>query len=183
MSNDFKFSFTVGHTPVPMRAEIVGDSGPDALRGKVVEFDVSDLSDWTEMPGCISIVKNIPPADAPLLPVPEGLSRCPICNEYRGVMALKDIPNLDPSYQSENPDTPLRVQCICDGVLCPCCKTNRFHRPTTNVWAERGGFMHVPEWRASFPCDECNAEREARAAADRSLKIEQRRKRDQSNPL
>jgi hypothetical protein len=165
-----------------MKAEIVeGENCPDSLRGKIVEFDVSSLSDWTEMPDCISIVKATPPADAPLLPVPEGLSQCPVCNEYRGVMALKEIPNLLPSYRNENPDTPLRIQCICDGVLCPGCKTNRYHRPTTNVWAERGGFLHVPQWRASFPCDECNEKREANAAAVRKMNIARRRELDDSN--
>lgn len=181
MSNEFKFDFRVGRMPVPMKAMVVGESGPEALRGKVVEFDVSGLPDWTAMPGCISLVKNVPSSDAPSLPVPDGLSRCPSCNEYRGVMALKDIPGLHPSRQGENPDTPLRVQCICDGVVCPGCKTNRFHKPTTNVWSDRAGFQHVPHWRASFPCDECNEKREANAAAVRRQRIEQRLARGNSN--
>lgn len=184
MSNEFKFNFKVGRIPVPMKAEVTGgEDTPGALRGKVVEFDVSGLSDWTEMPSCISLVKNNPPADAPILLVPDGLTRCRVCNQYTGVMALKDIPNLDPSLRNENPDTPLRVQCICDGVVCPCCETNRFHRPGTNVWAERTGFQHVPEWRAKFPCDECSEIREERAAAIRKMKIEQRRQADRLNRL
>ena len=174
MTQEFKFKFEVGRSPVPMVANIVRDENtPETLRGKAIEFDVSTLSDWTEMPGCISLFKNTPPLDAPLLSVPEGLTRCPVCNEYKGVMALEDA---DPQgfYQAENPDTPLRVQCICDGTLCPCCKVNRFHKPTTNVWSERGGFQHVPQFRAWFPCDVCNAKREADAAAVRRAKINQR---------
>src|SRR4051812_18986220 len=146
MSNEFKFNFCVGAVPTRMQAKIVrelnvpevsteifeeaqrfyeniprDEDSPKVLIGRVVdggksvEFEVPDSME--ELPDCISIVKVTPRADAPLLPVPEGLSRCPTCDEYKGVMALKDIPNLDPFNQDVNPDTPLRVQCICDGVL------------------------------------------------------------------
>jgi len=175
VSNEFKFKFEVGRVSVPMVAEVAeNENTPETLRGKAVELDVSTLSDWTEMPDCISLVKNTPPANAPLLPVPEGLTRCLVCNEFKGVMALKDVPDPQGFYQAEHPDTPLRVRCICDGVLCPCCKVNWFHKPTTNVWTERGGFEHVPEFRAWFPCDECNEKREAEADAIRRMKMEQR---------
>jgi hypothetical protein len=152
MSNEFKFNFKVGRSPVPMRAK-VGESknAPASLRGKVVEFDVSDLSDWTEMPGCISLVRNTPPADAPLLPVPDGLSRCPVCNEYKGVMAFREVPNLVESNPDVNPETPMRVQCICDGVLCPGCEKNWYHRPGTNVWEARVGVLHFPSGVRRFP--------------------------------
>lgn len=92
---------------------------------------------------------------SPLLPVPEGLARCPVCNEFRGAMALRELPDPHGLYEEENPETPLSVQCICDGVLCPRCKVNRFHRPISNVWSERGGFGHIPYFRSWFPCDEC----------------------------
>jgi hypothetical protein len=176
MSNEFKFHFTVGRTPLPMKCEVVGkDDSPHALRGKVVEFDVSNMPNSSQTPGCISLVKNTPSPDAPLLPVPDGLTQCSICREYQGVMALKDLPNLDPSFQSENPNTPLRIQCICDGIVCPCCNTNLFHKPGTNVWEERAGFQHVPDWRGLFPCDDCNVIREAQATDDRNMKMEKRR--------
>ncbi len=173
MTQEFKFNFRVGQVPTRIEAKIVPEeSAPDVLKGKYVEFDIPDSMD--ELPDCLSIVKVTPPADAPLLPVPDGLSRCPTCDEYRGVMALKDIPNLDPSYRDVNPDTPLRVQCICDGVLCPRCKVNRFHRPTSNVWTERGGFFHIPDFRSLIPCDECNEKRNEEAAARTQRRIEQR---------
>ncbi len=173
MSQEFKFSFQVGQVPQRMVTEVVHDENtPEVLRGKFVEFDLPDAME--EMPGCISLVKNTPPSDAPLLPVPEGLTRCQVCNQYQGVMALKEIPDPHGHYRDENPDTPLRVQCICDGVLCPRCKIKLFHRPTSNVWTERGGFVHVPAFRASFPCDECNATREAEAAALRRQRIAER---------
>jgi hypothetical protein len=181
MSQEFKFNFCVGQIPKRLVAEVVpAENAPEVLKGKFVEFEVPDSIE--EMPDCFQIVKITSPPDAPLLSVPDGLTRCPVCNEYRGVMALKDIPNLDPSFRDVNPDTPLRVQCICDGVLCHRCKVNRFHRPTTNVWTERGGFFHIPDFRALFPCDDCNEKRNEEAAARTRRRIEQRLATDKSNP-
>lgn len=176
MSHEFRFSFQVGQVPRRMVTKVAqNENTPEVLRGKFVEFDLPESME--EMPSCISLVKNTPPEDAPLLPVPDGLTRCPVCGEYRGVMALKDVSDPEGLHRDKNPDTPLRVQCICGGVLCPRCKVNKFHRPTSNVWTERGGFAHVPALRACFPCDDCNAKREAEAAALRRQRIAERPKR------
>jgi tetratricopeptide (TPR) repeat protein len=153
----------------------------DLRRLQAREGNAAGPSDWTEMPGCFSLVKNIAPPDALPLPVPNGLTRCPACGEYRGLMALKDTQGFNPN-SGYSPDTPLRIQCICDGVRCPRCKTNRYHRPATNLWDERAGFQRVPEWRGLFACDGCDAEREERTAEERRLKMERRRKMDESNP-
>jgi len=98
--------------------------------------------------------------DATLLPVPEGLSRCTVCDEYRGVMALNSVPGFSSSiYRYEDPSTPLTVQCICDGILCRTCKKNRIHRPISNTWDERGGFGHWPYFTAMMPCKECRTKK------------------------
>jgi hypothetical protein len=172
MTQEFKFKFQIGKAPSTLIATI-GPNGnaPDAWTGKKVEIEIPDT---TDIPDCIELVKNVPPVDSPLLPVPEGLARCPVCNEYKGVVALRDVPDPRGLNQDENPDTPLRMQCICDGILCPRCQINKFHRPISNVWNERGGFGHIPYFRAWFPCDECNAKKQAEYAA---ANAEKRRKR------
>jgi hypothetical protein len=126
---------------------------------------------------------NNPPKGAPRLPVPEGLTQCLVCNEYRGVMALGGLPNFSSSiYRSEDPNTPLTVQCICDGVLCPSCKKNKFHKPISNTWTERGGFGHIPYFRGWLPCNECYQKRSEEYAARRRKTIDQSLAEDSSNP-
>lgn len=100
------------------------------------------------------------PGVRPLLPVPPGLSRCPVCNEYRGTIDLDDE-----SPHSRRKGDFLTVQCICDGIICPRCKKNRIHRPISNVWSERGGFGHIPYLAAMGPCRECHTKRLAEEAA------------------
>jgi hypothetical protein len=107
-------------------------------------------------------------ATPPLLPVPSGLARCPVCNEYRGTIDLDDE-----SPHSRRPGDFTTVQCICDGIICPCCNINRIHRPISNVWDERGGFGHIPYFAAMGPCNECRDKREAEDA-DRKRKTRSR---------
>ena len=106
-----------------------------------------------------------PSNQAPLLPVPEGLTRCPVCDEYRGTMRLGELSDPFGLYRDENPDTRLVVQCICDGIPCYCCKKNRVHRPISNVWGPRGGFGHIPYFAAQIPCNECREKKKAEEAA------------------
>ena len=103
------------------------------------------------------------PAAPSALPVPPGLSRCPVCNEYRGTLGLDDE-----SPHSRGKGDFLSVQCICDGILCPRCKVNRIHRPISNVWTERGGFGHVPYFAARGSCKECRAKTDDEEADRRS---------------
>ena len=86
----------------------------------------------------------------PILPVPPGLSRCPVCNQYRGTIGIDDE-----SIHSRKKGDSLEVQCICDGILCSRCKVNRILRPGTNSWGERGGFGHTPYFVAGLPCRAC----------------------------
>lgn len=100
------------------------------------------------------------PAARKLLPVPRGLFRCPVCNEYRGTIDIDDQ-----SVHSLCKGDFLRVQCICDGILCRRCKINRIHRPISNVWDERGGLGHIPYLAAMASCNECRAKQQAEEAA------------------
>ena len=96
-----------------------------------------------------SVTEQVTPT---LRPIPPGLFRCPVCNEYSGFIGLHDQ-----SVHSRCKGDFLTVQCICDGILCPRCKVNRIHRPISNVWGERGGFGHIPYFAAMGSCNECRA--------------------------
>jgi hypothetical protein len=96
----------------------------------------------------------------PILPVPPGLSRCPVCNQYRGTIEIDDE-----SVHSRKKGDSTEVQCICDGILCSRCKVNRIPRPISNQWGERRGFGHVPYFVAMLPCKECRAKEDAAYAA------------------
>ena len=96
--------------------------------------------------------------DVPTLLVPEGLFRCPECGEWRGVTAAKEIFGPDHFFEDENPERAVTISCICDGIPCPRCKTNRIHRPISNQWDERGGFGHNPWFAGMNPCKECRSE-------------------------
>jgi len=96
----------------------------------------------------------------PNLPVPPGLSRCPVCNQFRGTIGIDDE-----SVHSRKKGDSTEVQCICDGILCSRCKVNRILRPGTNSWGELGGFGHTPYFVAGLPCRACREKDEAAYAA------------------
>jgi len=47
-----------------------------------------------EVPDCVSLEKRVIPSAAPLLPISEELVRCAECGEFRGIMAFRDVPQL-----------------------------------------------------------------------------------------
>jgi hypothetical protein len=62
-------------------------------------------------------------SDVPILPVPLGLYRCLVCDEWRG--AAKAIDIFGPKhhfYEDEAPERPVKISCICDGIPCRKCK-------------------------------------------------------------
>jgi len=93
--------------------------------------------------------KRFPPA---VHPVPPGLYRCPVCNEYRGYIDIDDQ-----SVHSRCKGDFVTVQCICDGIPCCRCGVNKVYRPISNSWTEEGGFGHWPYFCASMPCSDCRA--------------------------
>lgn len=95
-------------------------------------------------------------ADPTLLPVPPGLFRCPVCDGFRGTIALADD-----SVHSRHKGDALTIRCICDGIPCPQCKVNRIYRPISNMWSQRGGLGHIPYFAAMAWCNECAIKRNA----------------------
>jgi len=81
------------------------------------------------------------------------------------------------SEADENPESPIRILRVCRGVTCRRCNRNRFDKPRTCVWSERGGIAYIFEWRNTFPCDDCNEKREAHAAEVRKRKIAEKAQR------
>jgi hypothetical protein len=69
------------------------------------------------------------------------LVRCQACGEYRG----STIPE---------GEGPIAVSCLCDGIICTRCKTQRIHRPISNYFSEVDGqIWHVPYFKTL--CSDC----------------------------
>ena len=80
--------------------------------------------------------------------IPKGLTRCPDCGELRGTFLYRD--------RWGEAITPVR--CICDGITCRGCGTNKIRRPISNYYDEETGRVwHTPYFGAMFTCDACRA--------------------------
>jgi len=87
-----------------------------------------------------------------------GIVPVPVCSEWRGVTKAKEVFGPDSFFEDEDPERPVSISCICDGIPCPRCKRNRIYRPISNQWDERGGFGHNPWFMGQAPCKMCRAE-------------------------
>jgi hypothetical protein len=138
-----------------------------------VDNRTSETDQAATKPGLSSATNLSDPTSPPKLPVPRGLFRCPVCNQYRGTIEVDDR-----SVYSRCKGDVLSVQCICDGIPCPRCKVNRILRPISNTWSEQAGFGHVPYFAAfAGSCRECRAKQEAEEA-ERKRKAEARSTRE-----
>lgn len=81
-------------------------------------------------------------------PVPPGLSKCPVCDEYKGSLG---------TVHEDGLSLALNVTCICEGIPCCRCGVNKVHRPISNSWTERGGLGHWPYFANMIPCPDCRA--------------------------
>ncbi len=94
--------------------------------------------------------------------IPNGLSKCEICGEYKGRVVEKDL-NWESYFDKENKKNSteyLTVSCLCDGILCPKCKKNKIHRPISNYYyPEKNQIWHVPYFGGMIPCAECRERR------------------------
>lgn len=90
------------------------------------------------------------------LPVPPGVFRCLVCNEWRGTAKALDIFGPEHHfYKDEDPEKPVTISCVCDGIPCRKCNKNLIHRPISNQWDEYNGFGHNFYLAGLMPCKEC----------------------------
>ena len=74
--------------------------------------------------------------------LPAGLAFCDKCGEPRG-------------FKRDHGER-LEVKCICEGIPCPKCKTNKIHRPISNYYdIETGKIWHVSHYGYMNTCDRC----------------------------
>jgi hypothetical protein len=86
--------------------------------------------------------------------VPDGLERCPVCDEYRGACVVDTVFNRGAKVQ---------VACLCDGIVCPRCGVNQMHRPISNRYDEvERKVLHVPYFMGWAGCKECRRARKSR---------------------
>jgi hypothetical protein len=90
--------------------------------------------------------------------IPEGLSKCKKCGEYKGEVKEKDL-NWGDSFkkvEAEKSEEYLTVSCLCDGILCQICKKNKIHRPISNSYDEKDNhILHHPYFTGMMGCGEC----------------------------
>jgi len=102
----------------------------------------------------LKINSKTSPGAARSLPLPRG-------NEWRGAAKALDIFGPEhPFYGDEDPEKPLTISCICDGIPCRRCKKNLIHRPISDQWDEHNGFRHNSYLAGLFPCKECAPKRQ-----------------------
>lgn len=92
--------------------------------------------------------------------IPQGLVKCPVCGEYNGSVLQRDLNQL---RHASNDDTKiLTVRCLCSGIICPKCKKNRIHRPTSNSYdPETNEVWHNPWFMGMVGCRQCRRKIEA----------------------
>ncbi len=107
------------------------------------------------------------------MPVPKGLTKCPVCGEYRGKVSGRDltidVEDLDLNYYLDRVEYELRmsyrddaytVSCLCDGIPCPRCHKNKIHRPISNSYNEKANTVeHWPYFSGQIPCGECRSKK------------------------
>jgi len=89
--------------------------------------------------------------------IPPGLTRCPVCGEYRGYTLARHLQWNEPLDASERDDV-FEVKCICEGISCRRCG-KMMHRPISNYYDERtNSVWHVPYFVGMVSlCRECRS--------------------------
>lgn len=79
--------------------------------------------------------------------IPEGLTCCPVCGEYKGRTAPGG------AYYD---DATVTVLCLCDGIPCPGCGTNRMPRPISERYdRHEHKVLHVSWFAYLGRCTTC----------------------------
>jgi hypothetical protein len=99
------------------------------------------------------------------LAIPPGFVRCEVCGEFNGSTSWE---NLDWHVRAGfEPGEMISVSCLCHGIPCPVCHTNRIHRPCSNSYEEGTNHIgHWPHFAAHMPCSECRQRQRDRENAD-----------------
>jgi hypothetical protein len=106
--------------------------------------------DQTEVIEAQIFIGSPPPSIRPLRPSETpaqlaaelGLARCPDCHEFKGTI-IRD-------------GAEVKLLCVCDGIPCRRCKTNRIRRPISDHFNEFDGrIWHSPYFAGLLPCTSC----------------------------
>ena len=88
------------------------------------------------------------------------LCKCRKCGEYNGAIKKKELNWVNPPNEEEA-EKYITVSCLCNGILCPSCKTNKIHRPISNSYdPESNTIAHWFYLSGQRPCDECRKREE-----------------------
>ncbi len=92
------------------------------------------------------------------VPTPPGLTRCPVCGEYRGSILARYLDwNVEP-LDASGLDEEIDVSCLCEGILCRRCEKNRIHRPISNSYDPgTNTILHHPWFSYLKPCSACRS--------------------------
>ena len=106
---------------------------------------------------CVSLeARGTTMPDEHTTPVPPGLTRCPVCGEYRGSTLAQHLTWNEPLGSSELNEV-IEVRCICGGGPCRRCG-KMMRRPISDYYDERtNSIIHVPYFVGMFPCRECRS--------------------------
>ena len=82
--------------------------------------------------------------------IPEGLTRCETCGEYKGTGLYPELP------EGKGRLVPTPVSCLCEGLICGACGEGQMHRPISNYYKEATGeIIHVPHFMTGRHCSVC----------------------------
>jgi len=78
----------------------------------------------------------------------DRLRRCRQCGELRGRGRFSSAADPTPEW--------VELSCLCDGIVCRCCRKNAIRRPISNHFDDATrSVWHVPWFAAMIPCADC----------------------------
>jgi hypothetical protein len=103
----------------------------------------------------------------PTAQIPPGFERCPVCGEYNGSTAAKNLHRGPNPPDREDSERIISVSCLCRGIPCPKCGKNLIHRPISNQYDEATNTVeHWPYFSGMCPCPECRSKEKQASESD-----------------
>jgi len=89
--------------------------------------------------------------------IPPELTRCPVCDEYRGSAPARRL-NWNEPLEAFKRDDVFEVKSVCEGISCRCCG-KMLRRPIFNYYDEETNTVwHVPYFVGMVTlCRECRS--------------------------